>query len=139
MTRKEKLMGLMVRKEKAKLGQESIELGRLNQSAATARAQAEQLRSLLAESSSHHAGVTSKAALTSTLWFGSAIATQLTATEAQQEEQTALLDEARKRVATAEQRVRVYSEKADDTRRDARRAAEEKEDSRLGERATRPR
>ena len=139
MTRKEKLMDLMVRKEKAKLGQESKELGQIAQQAARAEAQSNQLKNLLNESVSQRPSIQSKAQLASTMWFGNAIAQQLTNVEVQREQSAARLVEARGRVAQAEQRVRIYGEKAVETRREARAEADAKEDSRLGERGRTPR
>lgn len=134
MTRKEKLMHLMVRKEKAALGQQTRELGQIAQAAARSEAQAEQLRSLLDEAASNATGPQSKAQLMSNMWFGTALAQQLTNTEAQRTENQARLTEARQRVAKAEQKVRIYGEKATETRREARAEAEAKEDSRMSER-----
>lgn len=138
MTRKEKLMDLMVRKEKAALGEESKELGQISKKAATAEAQTNQLRNLLAESNAGNSGMVSKGQLASNMWFGNAIATQLVKTEEQQQKHQALLQEARLRVAKAEQRVRIYGEKAQETRREARAEADAKEDARLSERGVQP-
>ena len=80
----------------------------------------------------------SKGQLASNMWFGNAIATQLVKTEEQQQKHEALLQEARMRVAKAEQRVRIYGEKAQETRREARAEADAKEDARLGERGVQP-
>lgn len=139
MTRKEKLMNLMVRKEKAKLGQESKQLGQIAQAAARTEAQSTQLKTLLDEAITQRASINSKAQLTSTMWFGNAIAQQLTNVEAQRTQNEARLAEARSRVAQAEQRVRIYGEKAVETKREARADADAKEDSRLGERGRTPR
>ncbi|NVO22074.1 hypothetical protein HJ526_02790 [Donghicola sp. C2-DW-16] len=139
MTRKEKLMNLMVRKEKAKLGQESKQLGQIAQAAARTEAQSTQLKTLLDEAITQRASINSKAQLASTMWFGNAIAQQLTNVEAQRTQNEARLAEARSRVAQAEQRVRIYGEKAVETKREARAEADAKEDSRLGERGRTPR
>lgn len=139
MTRKEKLMNLMVRKEKAKLGQESKQLGQIAQAAARTEAQSTQLKTLLDEAITQRASINSKAQLASTMWFGNAIAQQLTNVEAQRTQNEARLAEARSRVAQAEQRVRIYGEKAVETKREARAEADAKEDRRLGERGRTPR
>lgn len=139
MTRKEKLMDLMVRKEKAKLGQESKELGHIAQQAARAEAQSNQLKTLLDEAVTQRQTIHSKAQLASSMWFESAIAQQLTNVEAQREQSAARLLEARSRVAQVEQRVRIYGEKAVETKREARAEADAKEYSRLGERGRAPR